>query len=208
MFGYEINNENLKIVVDDISTQLKDMIKIKYVYYTIATIAFIAVIAILLLIPSNIVKIEPLNSYDIDNIDEIIINNEYIFVGKVINSTYEYKFDENYALPYNTYVVEVEEVIKGDLEKSQNIEIEKTGGYYKSIFYQYEKTGKIENDNDLLDIDKYYIFAGNKRDDYSSLSLDEVRGARPLYDNPVSSVVYEYFIAVKNAKPHKESDEE
>lgn len=117
--------------------------------------------------------------YDSNDLEAVVQNVDYIFVGKVISiNGYEYENpieielkDGTTYIQYDTYTkytVEVEECLKGDLKEGNIDKILKFGGLEKGG----NSIAILENDV-LPDVDEKYIFLGYKQDDGTILLSGE-----------------------------------
>ena len=108
--------------------------------------------------------------FDANNLNNIVSDADYIFVGKVINqgkTVYKYpvKVENKWITsPYTYYNLQVIKNVKGNLLKGKNVKILKAGGKdkYSNVKYVYE--------NDILpNKNEYYIFAAYVQQDGSLL---------------------------------------
>ena len=108
-------------------------------------------------------------SFDKDNINMMVGNSDYVFVGRVLEKTGTQYRDYGYiegrrvgGMPYTYYNVQVLENIKGRLRTAEPIEVQKRGGLAES-----KKVVSLEEGDRLPREGGIYVFVAYAQEDGS-----------------------------------------
>jgi len=108
-------------------------------------------------------------SFDKDNINMMVGNSDYVFVGRVLEKTGTQYRDYGYiegrrvgGMPYTYYNVQVLENIKGRLRTAEPIEVQKRGGLAES-----KKVVSLEEGDRLPREGGIYVFVAHAQEDGS-----------------------------------------
>lgn len=94
---------------------------------------------------------------------EFIDNFDYIFVGKVREEVQTKQYDgTGMDLPYTLFGVEQVHILKGEKDNSNNL-LCFIGGHKNK-----KELELLKNNNELIEVGRYYLFFANKNDDPSS----------------------------------------